>query len=155
MPFFTLISTFIIIPPSFLHIANFVKKKDFHNNLKNVTSNKIDLNELSKKVKAISTKELIKELINKFSILNRAKYLSSGLFQNYLLFIPAKKYIKFFSGTTRIDLWKSNRMSVENIQNITKSDSNFAPTFVDQHLLSETSFNGHNIKKNNISIIKK
>ena len=104
MPFFTLISTFIIIPPSFLHIANFVKKKDFDNNLKNVTTNKIDLNELSKKVKAISTKELIKELINKFSILNRAKYLSSGLFQNYLLFIPAKKYIKFFSGTTRIDL---------------------------------------------------
>ena len=133
MPFFTLISTFIIIPPSFLHIANFVKKKDFDNNLKNVTSNKIDLNELSKKVKAISTKELIKELINKFSILNRAKYLSSGLFQNYLLFIPAKKYIKFFSGTTRIDLWKSNRMSVVNIQNITKSDSNFAPTSVDQH----------------------
>ena len=155
MPFFTLISTFIIIPPSFLHIANFVKKKDFDNNLKNVTSNKIDLNELSKKVKAISTKELIKELINKFSILNRAKYLSSGLFQNYLLFIPAKKYIKFFSGTTRIDLWKSNRMLVENIQNITKSDSNFAPTFVDQHLLSETSFNGHCLMKNNISIIKK
>ena len=46
-------------------------------------------------------------------------------------------------------------MSVENIQNITKSDSNFAPTFVDQHLLSETSFNGHCLMKNNISIIKK
>ena len=85
-------------------IANFVKKTDFDNKLKNVTSNKNELNELSKKVKAISTKGLTKDLIDKFSILNGAKYFSSGIFQNYLVFIPAKKYIKYFSGTTRIDL---------------------------------------------------
>ena len=54
------------------------------------------MNELSKKVKVISTNELTKDLINKFSILNRAKYFSSGTFQNYLLFTPAKKYIKYF-----------------------------------------------------------
>ena len=30
------------------NIANFVKKKDFHNKLKNITSNKSGLNELSK-----------------------------------------------------------------------------------------------------------
>ena len=29
--------------------------------------------------------------MNKFSILNRAKYFSLGIFQNYLVFIPAKK----------------------------------------------------------------
>ena len=41
-----------------------------------------------------------------------SKYLSSGIFQNYLVFIPAKKYIKYFSGTTRrIDSLKSNGMS--------------------------------------------
>ena len=39
--------------------------------------------------------------------------------------------MKCFSGTTRIDSWKSNEMSEENIENITKSDSNFAPIFVD------------------------
>ena len=39
--------------------------------------------------------------------------------------------MKCFSGTTRIDSWKSNEMSEENIDNITKSDSNFAPIFVD------------------------
>ena len=50
-------------------IANFVKKTDFDNKLKNVTSNKNELNELSNKVKAISTKQLTKYLINKFSIL--------------------------------------------------------------------------------------
>ena len=46
-------------------------------------------------------------------------------------------------------------MSAENIQDITRSDSNFTPTFVDQHLLADTSFNGHCLTKNNISIIKK
>ena len=34
-------------------IANFVKKTDFDNKLKHVTSNKNKLNELSKKVKAM------------------------------------------------------------------------------------------------------
>ena len=57
-------------------------------------------------------------MTNKISILNGAKYFSSGIFQNYLVFIPAKKYIKYFGGTTRIDLWKSNRISEENIDNI-------------------------------------
>ena len=34
-------------------------------------------------------------------------------------------------------------MSEEFIENITKSDSSFAPTFVDRCLLPGTSFNGH------------
>ena len=34
-------------------------------------------------------------------------------------------------------------MSEENIENITKSDSNFAPTFVHYHLLPDMTFNGH------------
>ena len=75
-------------------IANFVNNTDFDNKLKDVTSNKNELNELSKKVKAISTKGLTKDLINKFSILNGAKYFSSEIFQNYFVFIPAIKYIK-------------------------------------------------------------
>ena len=56
-----------------------------------------------------------------------------GIFKNYLLFIPAKKYIKYFSATTRIESWKSNAMSEESMENITKSDSNFEPTFVNDH----------------------
>ena len=54
---------------------------------KNVTSNETkhalvenELNELSEKVKAISTKELTKDLINKFSILNGAKCLFKEYF---------------------------------------------------------------------------
>ena len=56
-----------------------------------------------KKAKAISTKCLKKYLINKFSILNGAKYFSSRIFQNYLVFIPTKQYIKYFSETAQTD----------------------------------------------------
>ena len=93
-------------------------------------------------------------MINKFSILNGSKYFSSEISQNYLEFIPAKKYTKYFSGTTQIDSFKSNGMPAENIENITKSDSNFAPTFVDHHVLPDTNFNKHCLI-NNIYIPKK
>ena len=43
-----------------------------------------------KKVKAISTKESKKDLINKLSIIKRAKHFSVGIFQNYLVYLPAK-----------------------------------------------------------------
>ena len=57
-------------------IANIVKKIDFDEKLKIVTSNKNELNELSKKVKPISTKRLTKCSINNVSILNGTKYFS-------------------------------------------------------------------------------
>ena len=46
-------------------------------------------------------------------------------------------------------------MSEKIIENITKSYSNFALTFVDHHLLPDMNFNGHCLIKNNISIPKK
>ena len=52
--------------------------------------------ELSKKVKAISTKGWTKDLIDKFNILNGAEDFSLGIYQNYLLFIPTEKYIKIY-----------------------------------------------------------
>ena len=135
-------------------IANFVKETDFDDK-KNVNSNKNELNELLKKVKVIPTKGLRKNLISKVSILNGAKYFSSGIFQNYLVFIPAKKCIKYFSRITCFDSWKSNGMSEESIENITKSHSNFAPTFVDHSLLPSIIFSRHCLIKDNISIPKK
>ena len=83
----------------------------------------------------ISTNWLTKDLINRFRILNGAKYFSLGRFQNYLVVIPAKKYFKCFNGTT-------------------KSDSNFALTFVIYHLLPNINFNRHCLI-NNISVPKK
>ena len=65
-----------------------------------------------------------------------------------------KKCIKYFSGTTRISSWKSNEISEENIESITKSYSNFVSTFVGLHLLPDISFNGQYVT-NNISLPKK
>ena len=94
-------------------------------------------------------------MIDNFSILKGEKYFSSRIFQNYLVFILAIKCIKYFHGTTQIYTWKSNGMSEESVENITKSDSNFAPNFVDHHSLPDINFNGHCLIKNNISILKK
>ena len=110
------------------------------------------MHELSKK--AIPTKGSAKDLRNKFSILNGANYFYSGIFQNHFVFIPVK-YIKYFIGTTRIKSWKSNGMSEENIENITKSETNFAPTFVDHHLLPEMKSSRQYLIRNNVSIPKK
>ena len=111
--------------------------------------------QMNYKKKEISRKVLTKDLINKFSIFNGAKYFSSGIFQYYLVFILARKYIKYFSGFNRIDSWKSNETLEENIEHATKSDRNVVPTFVDHHLLPVISFNGHCLMKNNIYIPKK
>ena len=46
-------------------------------------------------------------------------------------------------------------MSEENIENITKSDNNFAPTFVCHNLLPDINFNGHCVIKNNTFTLKK
>ena len=62
-----------------IHISNFTKRTAFDHKLKNVTSNKNELNELSNKVKAISTNGSTKDMINKFIILNGKKYFSSGM----------------------------------------------------------------------------
>ena len=46
-------------------------------------------------------------------------------------------------------------MSEKSIDIITKSDSNFAPTFVYHHTLPGINFNGHCLIENNIYIPKK
>ena len=79
----------------------------------------------------------------------------SGIFQDYLVFIPAKKFIKYFIDTTLIDSWKSNGMSEENIENIPKSDSNFEPSYVDHYLLPDIIGHKGQCLLNNISIPKK
>ena len=83
------------------------------------------------------TKGLRKDFINKLSTNNGAKYFYSGIFENYLVFIPGKKYIKYFSNNFRIDSWKSKGMPEENIENIAKLNNNFVPTFIDHHVLPD------------------
>ena len=103
---------------------------------------KINLMNYRKKLKKF-LKGLTKDFMSKFSILNGANFFSSGIFQNYSVFIPAIKHIKYFDGTTQIYSWKSNWMSEKSIENLTKSDRNFDTTFIDHHSLQHANFNGH------------
>ena len=57
----------------------------------------------------MSTKRLAEDF------LEEANYFSLGIFQNYLVFIQAKKYIKYFISTTQVESWKSNGMSAESL----------------------------------------
>ena len=111
------------------------------------------MNELSQKVKSLSWKRLRKDFITKLSILNRKKYFYLKIFPSYLAFISAKKYIKYFSDTTHAEWWKSNEMSEENIENITKSERNVASS--NHNLLPDMNSTGHCLIKSNITILKK
>ena len=51
--------------------------------------------------------------------------------------------------------WKISGMSEETIENITKSDSHFAPTFVDDNVLPHINLNRHCLIKSTTSIFKK
>ena len=96
----------------------------------------------------------MKNLTNEYKILNDAKYFSSGIFQNYLVFIPGKKYIKYFNGTTQIYSRKYNEISEETIEIITKSNSLFVPIFVNHYILPDVSFNGYCLINKSISVLK-
>ena len=89
-------------------------------------------------------------MINKFGILNGAKYFSSGRFQNYLVFIPAKNALSvlvvlhgLICGNI-MECWKK----------LLKIQLNQMATFVDHDLLSDINFNGHCLISN-VSIPKK
>ena len=82
-------------------------------------------------------------MINGYKILNNTEYFSSGTVQNYLVFISAGKYFKFFSLKTETFLWKSNGMSEKSIENITSKEQNFGPTWIDSYPLPDVKFNGH------------
>ena len=71
---------------------------------------------------------------------------------DYLYQLKKIKYFNKYFSTTRIELQKSNGMSEKINKNITKSDSNFGPYFVDHQLLPDMNSNGYFVVKNNISI---
>ena len=66
-----------------------------------------------KLVKAISTKGLTNDLINKFSIVNAAKYFSLGIYQNYLVFIPAKKILMALLGLNHGNLMACQKKALK------------------------------------------
>ena len=119
-------------------ITDFVEKTDCDNKLirfdKRITSNKIrdienktKLDDLESKVKIISTKGLKADLINKYSILNGAKYFSSNTLQNYLVSMSTKYSIAYIGNANKINSRDSKGMLRESINNPYTSDTNFSP----------------------------
>ena len=94
------------------------------------------------KTEAISTKGLIKGLINEQKILIGARYFSSGTLQNHLIYFSYKKYFRFFTNTSKVLSWKSIELSKEIIENITTSDRDFAPTLINCYPLPDMKVNG-------------
>ena len=64
------------------------------------------------KFKGISIKGLTKDLINKFSILNEAKYFSLGIPQNDLVYIPAKNTLNILVALLQLN--RGNLMECQN-----------------------------------------
>ena len=128
-------------------IADFIKKIDFDDKLKyfnkKVNPNKtrhIEVNtKLEKKLKIISTKALTADLINKYSILNGAKYFSSNGPQNYLIFTSIRKIIFISNENDNIDLWgsiKSTGISQEIIKKPHISNVDFSPKIIREYKLN-------------------
>ena len=111
--------------------ANFGNKNDIGNLIFNIKNSiaKTDFHDEQKKETNKQGKEPAKYFLNGYKGFNNPKNFSPRMFQNYLVFIPTKKDMKYFSSNTRINSWKSNGMTKENIKNITKSDNNFATNF--------------------------
>ena len=71
---------------------------------------------------------------------NGAKHFSSGVFQNYLVFISASKYIGCLdSGTQEIYSLKSKGMPEESIRNLHWLDYSLAPNVIN---LPDVKFGG-------------
>ena len=73
------------------------------------------------------------------------------LSQNYLTFISANKYVTFFSGSQKINSWKSKGISEESIKNSVGSKDTFAPYLIDYCPLPEAPFSGNCLRESSIS----
>ena len=78
-----------------------------------------------------------------------ARYFCSGKLKNHLIYFSNKIYFRFFTNTSKVLSWKFIRLSEENIETITTSDSNFVPTLINHHPLPDIKFKGHCLINNN------
>ena len=67
--------------------------------------------------------------------------LHAGTLQNYLIFLPNKKYFKFSTNISKLFTWKLIVYAEENIENTTTSNSNSAPALINYCPLLDIKFN--------------
>ena len=95
------------------------------------------------------TEGLAADLINKYSILIGAKYLSSNRLHNYLVFVSTRlvNFISKASSDRKIELWGSTGILQESIKNLDTSDITFAPNLIDDHQFSKVEYKGVCLKQ--------
>ena len=93
-------------------------------------------------------------MINKYSILNGAKYFSSNGLQNDLVFI-SNRCIEFISNDSdNTELCSSTGMSQKSIKNQHTSDINFSPKMIDNYILNgRVRFKGICLKQVSVSFL--
>ena len=106
---------------------------------------------LSEKVELISAKGLTKDLINGYNILKGAKYFSSGVLRNVLVFISANKCIELLSGIQQICPWKSKGTLEKGPRG---SNNTYAPRLIDYRPLPHVKFARNRLRLSSIFLIK-
>ena len=72
-------------------------------------------------------------MINKYSIINEAKYFSSNGLQNYLVFQPNNGFFKYIdNNSSEIESMESKGMSKKSIKDSHTSDITFSPELIDK-----------------------
>ena len=96
-------------------------------------------------------------MINKYSILNGAKFFCSDGLQNYLVFIPTRciYWISKDGSDRKIESWGSTGMSQECIKNLRTSDITFTPKSIDDYLFSKVEFKGTCLKQDSVFLLQK
>ena len=79
-------------------------------------------------------------------MLNGTKYFLQEYFKIIQYLYQLKSTLNILVALLGMICGNLNGMSDENIEKITKANSNFPSTFVDHHLLPDTYFNGHYLK---------
>ena len=92
-------------------------------------------------------------MINKYSTLNGAKYISLDGLQNYMVFSPVSKYLSSFSKTDNIYSWTSKEISEESIKTPFTSENSFFPKWVDGYQLPKIKVNGNCLKQDRLSFL--
>ena len=90
-------------------------------------------------MKLVSTKALTKDLINKYNILNGAKYFSSVGLSNHLEFVSNNKWFDTFSGIDKDYSLQCKIVPKESIKTPT-SGYTFAPKVIDSNRLEKFIF---------------
>ena len=132
-----------------------MEKTEFDDKLKNIDRKilhtKQDINkkleDLAKKVKLISRKGLTENLINKYSILNGAKYFSSDRFQNYLAFLQSK--ITPFRGNSKF-IHENLQECQMKILKIHLRQNSFAPIWLRDDSPYKVKFNKNCLRQDSV-----